>query len=186
MPQPWRPGSRRARAISSTNSRNSTELGMRHVGCNNGRRSGRTERETPPQGNVDVRTGAGPPRWLVRVPRRDRARLSKKGLRVHTLVAFGSPADEDFAATRDTGADLFVMATRGRSARRRPLFGAVADSLRASPVPVLLIRTMANSEAGPQPGLGDWRGGSASSETRFPHRPRMVAGVAGLSDRPTG
>src|SRR6516225_1673614 len=42
-----------------------------------------------------------------------------------------------------------------------PLFGAVA-------VPVLLIRTMANSEAGPQPGLRDWCGGSALSETRFP------------------
>jgi nucleotide-binding universal stress UspA family protein len=81
-------------------------------------------------------------------------RLSKKGLRVRTRVALGPPADEILAAARATSADLIAMATRGRSGLGRALFGSVAQSvLRASPVPVLLIRTMAKSEAAPAPGV---------------------------------
>jgi nucleotide-binding universal stress UspA family protein len=76
-------------------------------------------------------------------------RLSKKGLRVRTRVALGGPpAEEILAAAQATSADLIAMATRGRSGLGRALFGSVAESvLRASPVPVLLIRTMAKTEA---------------------------------------
>ena len=48
---------------------------------------------------------------------------------------------------------LIAMATHGRSGVGRALFGSVAESvLRASPVPVPLIRTTAKSDAGPEPG----------------------------------
>jgi nucleotide-binding universal stress UspA family protein len=68
-------------------------------------------------------------------------RLAKKGLRVRTGVARGSPADEILAAIQATSADLVAMATRARSPLGRVLFGSVAESvLRVSPVPVLLIR----------------------------------------------
>jgi nucleotide-binding universal stress UspA family protein len=88
-------------------------------------------------------------RYLSEIERR----LSKKGLRVRTRVAFGSPADEILAAAQTTSADLIAMATHGRSGLGRAVFGSVAESvLRASPVPVLLIRTMAKSEAAPEPG----------------------------------
>ena len=80
-------------------------------------------------------------------------RLSKKGIRVRTRVAVGSAAEEILAAARSTSADLIAMATRGRSGVGRALFGSVAESvLRASPVPVLLIRTTAKSDAGLEPG----------------------------------
>jgi nucleotide-binding universal stress UspA family protein len=80
-------------------------------------------------------------------------RLSKKGLRVRTRVALGGPpAEEILAAAQATSADLIAMATRGRSGLGRALFGSVAESvLRASPVPVLLIRTTAKSDAAPEP-----------------------------------
>ena len=75
-------------------------------------------------------------------------RLSKKGLRVRTRVALGGPpAEEILAAIKATSADLVAMATHGRSGLGRALLGSVAESvLRASPVPVLMIRTMARSE----------------------------------------
>jgi nucleotide-binding universal stress UspA family protein len=86
-------------------------------------------------------------RYLSEIERR----LSKKGLRVRTRTAFGLPADEILAAAKATSADLIAMATRGRSGLGRALFGSVAESvLRASPVPVLLIRTLPKSEEPPQ------------------------------------
>jgi nucleotide-binding universal stress UspA family protein len=81
-------------------------------------------------------------------------RLSKKGIRVRVRIALGgTPAEEVLAAAQATSADLIAMATRGRSGLGRALFGSVAESvLRASPVPVLLIRTTIKSEAAPEPG----------------------------------
>ena len=87
-------------------------------------------------------------RYLSEIERR----LAKKGLRVRTRVGFGLPADEILAAAKATGADIIAMATRGRSGLGRALFGSVAESvLRASPVPVLLIRTLAKSTVAPGP-----------------------------------
>jgi nucleotide-binding universal stress UspA family protein len=88
-------------------------------------------------------------RYLSEIARR----LSKKGIRVRTRVMVGSAAEEILGAARSTSADLIAMATHGRSGVGRALFGSVAESvLRASPVPVLLIRTTAKSDAGPEPG----------------------------------
>jgi len=86
-------------------------------------------------------------RYLSEIERR----LAKQGLRVRTRVTFGSPAEEILAAAQSTSVDLIAMATRGRSGIGRALFGSVAESvLRASPVPVLLIRTLPKSEEPPQ------------------------------------
>jgi nucleotide-binding universal stress UspA family protein len=79
-------------------------------------------------------------------------RLSKKGLRVRTRVALGgTPAEEILAAAKATGADLVAMATHGRSGVGRALLGSVAESvLRASRLPVLLIRTTPKSDVAPE------------------------------------
>jgi nucleotide-binding universal stress UspA family protein len=75
-------------------------------------------------------------------------RLAKKALRIRTRVAHGSPAEEILAGVQATGADLVAMATRARSPLGQVLFGSVAESvLRASPVPVLLIRMTSQSKA---------------------------------------
>jgi nucleotide-binding universal stress UspA family protein len=77
-------------------------------------------------------------RYLSEVERR----LSGKGLRLRTRIAFGPPAEEILAAAKVTGADLIAMATHGRSGLGRVLFGSVAEAvLRTSVVPVLVIRT---------------------------------------------
>jgi len=76
-------------------------------------------------------------RYLHEVERR----LSKKGLRVRTRIALGSPAEAILGAIHTSVVDLVAMTTHGRSGLGRALFGSVAESvLRASPVPVLLIR----------------------------------------------
>lgn len=79
-------------------------------------------------------------RYLHEVERR----LSKKGLRVRTRIALGPPAEAILGAVQTSGVDLVAMTTHGRSGLGRALFGSVAESvLRASPVPVLLVRTPA-------------------------------------------
>jgi nucleotide-binding universal stress UspA family protein len=86
-------------------------------------------------------------RYLSEIERR----LSRKGLRVRTRVTLGSPAEEILAAARSISADLIAMATHGRSGIGRVLLGSVAESvLRASPVPVLLIRTLPKSDEPPR------------------------------------
>jgi nucleotide-binding universal stress UspA family protein len=68
-------------------------------------------------------------------------RLSKKGLRVRTRIALGPPAAAILGAVQTSAVDLVAMTTHGRSGLSRALFGSIAESvLRASPVPVLLIR----------------------------------------------
>src|SRR5262245_8679182 len=82
--------------------------------------------------------------YLSRVDRR----LARKALRIRTGVAHGSPAKEILAAVQATGADLVAMATRARSPLGQVMFGSVAESvLRASPVPVLLIRMTSPNKA---------------------------------------
>ena len=84
-------------------------------------------------------------RYLLEIEQR----LAKKGLRVHTRVAFGPPAEEILASARAAGAGLIAMATHGRSGLGRVLWGSVAEAvLRASSVPVLLIRMTAESVEG--------------------------------------
>jgi nucleotide-binding universal stress UspA family protein len=78
-------------------------------------------------------------------------RLTGKGLRVRARIQIGSPAEEILAAAATVGADLIAMTTHGRSGLTRILFGSVAEAvLRASPVPVLMIRMI--EKAGPPAG----------------------------------
>jgi nucleotide-binding universal stress UspA family protein len=77
-------------------------------------------------------------------------RLSKKGLRAHTRVAFGEPPEVILTVAKETGADLIAIATRARTALGRLVFGSVAETvLRASPVPVLMIRMTTPHEVRP-------------------------------------
>ena len=83
-------------------------------------------------------------------------RLSKKGLRVRTRIALGPPADAILGAVNTSGADLVAMTTHGRSGLGRALFGSVAESvLRASPVPVLLMRTPSRHRPAREEGVYD-------------------------------
>ena len=73
-------------------------------------------------------------------------RLSKKGLRVRTRIALGPPAEAILGAIKTSGVDLVAMTTHGRTGLGRALFGSVTESvLRASPVPVIVMRTPAGT-----------------------------------------
>ena len=57
-------------------------------------------------------------------------------------VAVGHAAEEILSYTGEKGVDLIVMSTHGRTGMWRWVLGSVADKvLRASPVPVLLVRS---------------------------------------------
>jgi len=67
------------------------------------------------------------------------SRLIEKGLKAETLVLYGEKTVETLADYVDV--DLIVIATHGRSGVGRWVLGSVADKiLRASPVPVLMVR----------------------------------------------
>jgi nucleotide-binding universal stress UspA family protein len=67
------------------------------------------------------------------------ARLEPTGLSVTTEVRIGSPGDVIPEAAKD--ADLVIMATHGRGGLNRLRHGSVAEeTLRNSPVPILLVR----------------------------------------------
>ena len=73
--------------------------------------------------------------------------LRRQGRDVETVVAFGDPAAQIAAAT-DVG--LVAMATQGRGAGGRALFGSVADRVaRHAPVATLLVRGGENPAAPP-------------------------------------
>ncbi len=67
--------------------------------------------------------------------------LHDKGLATETAVLFGGIVHEliEFVSAHEV--DLIVMATHGRSGVSRLFLGSIADrTLRASPVPVLMVR----------------------------------------------
>jgi len=67
--------------------------------------------------------------------------LAAKGINVSTEVLLWKPAEAIVGYARQSGCDLIVMATHGRSGPSRWAYGSVADKvLRSSCVPVLLIR----------------------------------------------
>jgi nucleotide-binding universal stress UspA family protein len=67
---------------------------------------------------------------------------------VERLVVAGEPDEEIVAAATRHGADLIAMASRGRGAIGRAIFGSVADRVaRTATVPVLIVRA-ATDEAG--------------------------------------
>jgi universal stress protein A len=76
-----------------------------------------------------------------------RARLEKIGREVvdgkvpyETLIASGDPAAGIIATIGETGSDLVVMGTHGRTGISRVLLGSVAEKVvREAPVPVLTV-----------------------------------------------
>jgi nucleotide-binding universal stress UspA family protein len=71
----------------------------------------------------------------------DARRLQRDGWSVEIATAFGDPAEEIVAWSRDHEPDLVAMATHGRSGLSRALLGSVAErALRRLAVPVLLHR----------------------------------------------
>jgi nucleotide-binding universal stress UspA family protein len=76
-------------------------------------------------------------RYLNRIAKQ----MQSKGIKAHTEVLLGSPAEEIVQYAEKNAADLIVMASHGRSGPSRWAFGSVADKVfRASCVPVLMIR----------------------------------------------
>ncbi len=68
--------------------------------------------------------------------------LASTGMQVSTLTKPGSAAGAILDAVAETGAGLIAMSTHGRTGVGRWLLGSVAERvLRASPVPVLLLRS---------------------------------------------
>lgn len=63
------------------------------------------------------------------------------------VLRLGAPWDEVLAVAKETGADLIVMGTHGRSGIKHVLLGSVAEKVvRHSPIPVLTIRTAERSD----------------------------------------
>jgi nucleotide-binding universal stress UspA family protein len=63
-------------------------------------------------------------------------------LRVHPIVAYGSPADEIVRIANEENIDLIVIATHGRTGWRHLVSGSVTEKVvRIASHPVLTIRT---------------------------------------------
>lgn len=71
-----------------------------------------------------------------------RIRPSRAGIPLEHRLEYGDPAAAILKSARETGADLIVMGTHGRTGLRRLLMGSVAEQvLRKASCPVLTIRT---------------------------------------------
>ncbi len=69
-------------------------------------------------------------------------RLRVAGQTVHTEVAVGNPARRIVDAAADLRPEMIVMASHGRGALGRLIYGSVADQVgREAPVPVMVVRT---------------------------------------------
>jgi nucleotide-binding universal stress UspA family protein len=67
--------------------------------------------------------------------------LASSGVDVHPVIREGDAAQEIVHLSRDVGADLIVMRTRGRSGLERALFGSVAEQvLQKIGIPLVLVR----------------------------------------------
>ncbi len=68
--------------------------------------------------------------------------IAGSGVTVERLIAEGEPDEVIVAGIAWRGADMIAMASHGRGAIGRAIFGSVADRVaRASTVPVLILRT---------------------------------------------
>ena len=76
-----------------------------------------------------------------------KGKLVTKGFRARLLVtvaAASEVASEICRVAREEHADLIAMSTHGRTGAGRLVFGSVAEGVvRAAPLPILLIRTVA-------------------------------------------
>ena len=69
------------------------------------------------------------------------ALLSESDVAVEQMVAEGEPDEEIVAAAVRRGVEMIAMASHGRGAVGRAIFGSVADRVaRTAPVPVLILR----------------------------------------------
>jgi nucleotide-binding universal stress UspA family protein len=69
------------------------------------------------------------------------ALLSGSGVAVEQMVAEGEPDEEIVATAARRGVDMIAMASHGRGAVGRAIFGSVADRVaRTAPVPILILR----------------------------------------------
>jgi nucleotide-binding universal stress UspA family protein len=76
-------------------------------------------------------------RYLDRIAKK----LVAKGINVSTEVLVGKPAEAIVSYVEQTGCDLIVMASHGRSGPSRWVWGSVADKiLRSACIPVLMVR----------------------------------------------
>ncbi len=76
-------------------------------------------------------------RYLGRIAKR----VQKKGIPARCEVLLGNPAEEITSYAGESGADLIVMASHGRSGPSRWAYGSVADKVfRSSCVPVMMVR----------------------------------------------
>jgi len=67
--------------------------------------------------------------------------MEAKGINVSTEVLLWKPAEAIVGYAKQSGCDLIVMASHGRSGPTRWAYGSVADRvLRASHIPVLIVR----------------------------------------------
>lgn len=74
--------------------------------------------------------------YLKRVAKK----LTKDGLAVQSCIQGGYPAETILDYAKDTGVDLIIMATHGRSGVSRWALGSVAEKVvTASPVPVFVV-----------------------------------------------
>lgn len=78
------------------------------------------------------------------------SRLAEKGLTAEAVVSFDDPATGITEQIRQSGADLVVMATHGRSGLGRWVYGSVAEAVLAHcPVPLLLVRAWQTEDKEP-------------------------------------
>ncbi len=67
--------------------------------------------------------------------------LIAKGVKVVSCVHVGKPAEEIVIHAENSGCDLIIMASHGRSGPSRLAFGSVADKVfRSSCIPVMMVR----------------------------------------------
>jgi nucleotide-binding universal stress UspA family protein len=68
--------------------------------------------------------------------------IAGSGVPVEHMTAAGEPDEEIVAAAERRGVDMIAMASHGRGALGRAIFGSVADRVaRSATVPVLILRT---------------------------------------------
>ena len=71
-----------------------------------------------------------------------RERITRRGIKVRSLVLRGSPAPEIVNEARRRRADLIIMGTHGRTGLEHLMLGSVAERVvRLAPCPVLTVRS---------------------------------------------
>jgi len=99
------------------------------------------------------------------------------GRNVEVAVRFGNATDEILAAA--AGCDLVVMATHGRGAAGRILFGSTADRIsRHSPIPTLLVRADGEATLPPPVRIVVPLDGSDRSERALPVAVELARGMS--------